>query len=228
MSDQLPAHPLADFAKTANQHRRPQSRVEGGFLSFNGKTGEWLLGQEETEVNGEFAVVNSASMQHGYIRWGTTPPAKAFSAVNQPYPEKPEPAEGLDYNNNPKTFHGEEARQFSGRFNDKDLAQFMFNTSSMGGVENVDKLFDEIIRKAGDGTAYCFPEISLTSEWYKRSPGKVYKPVFKIVHWCDMNGNRESAKKAKLDAPQREPAAPDEDEDEDAKPTRRRRRVVND
>lgn len=211
-------NPLAKFADDAMQHRRPQSRVEGGYLSFNGKTGEWTMGLEETDVAGEEVLIASQTMQHGYIRWGTKPPAKEFATVNQPYPEAPAPVEGTDYEGRPKTFHGEEARQFTGKFLDEDLGQFVFNTSSMGGVENIDKLFDAIILKSGDGTPFCYPVCRLENEWYKRSTGKIYKPVFEIAHWADINGNQENAKIAAQDAEE------DDQEDADASPRRRRRR----
>lgn len=213
----LPANPLADFAAQAKQYRRPASRAEGGYLKFNGKTGGWTMGQEEINVDGEKALIISDLMEHGYIRWGEVPPAKAFAKLNQPYPEKPEPVEGKDYEGRPKTFYAEEARQLSGKFTDDDLGQFIFNVSSMGGVENVDKLFDAIITKAQDGTPYCYPMVKLSNEWYKRTTGKVFKPVFEIIGWHDVNGNTETAKVT-------HDAQPEEPEyDEDAPPRRRRR-----
>lgn len=218
MSDQLPANPLQDFAKGAAQHRRPQSRIEGGFLSFNGKTGQWSMGQEEIPVDGEQVLVNSTALEHGYMRWGEVPPAKVWAKINQPYPEPPAPIEGVDPEGNTKTFNAVEARQFAGRFEDDDLGQFIFNTSSMGGVENVDKLFDEIIIKAQAQTPYVFPMVKLTNEWYKRATGKVFKPVWEITGWYDMDGNPETAKIAKQEAPE-EP----EDDEEPARPRRRRR-----
>lgn len=226
MSQELSANPLADFVKSAKTHRRPQSRVEGGFLSFNGKTGAWAMGQEEQDATNAEAIINSATMQHGYVRWGTKPPEKAFSLIFQPYPDKPNSVEGTDYEGRPKTFNAEEARQVTGKFidDDKDLGQFIFNTSSMGGVENMDKLFDEIVLKAQDGTAFVFPVIVLDNEWYKRSTGKVFKPVFEVVRWCDEDGNVENAKlKAPEAAHDDEPEAEPEPVEEPPKRRRRRR-----
>jgi hypothetical protein len=220
--DNLPASPLADFAKQARQHRRPQSRAEGGYLKFNGKTGEWTMGQEEVDVAGEQALIMSDMMEHGYVRWGEIPPAKAFARLNQPYPEKPEPVDGTDYEGKPKTFHAEEARQLTGKFMDDELGQFVFNVSSQGGVENVDVLFDAIIAKVTEGGEYVYPKVKLANEWYKRSTGKVYKPVFEIVGWCNIDGELETERKRlkNEDVEDDEPQQPDE------APRRKRRRVA--
>ena len=217
MSDQLPANPMADFASRAATHRQPSTHIEGGFLKFNGKTGEWCIGMEETPVKGEEVIIASPTMMHGYMRWGEVPPAKAFASVAQPYPEKPEPMDGVDYDGKPCTFHAKEARQMTGKFLADDLDQFIFNTDSMGGVERMDQLFDKIILKAGDGTPFCFPVVTLENDWYKRSTGKVFKPVFNIVRWCDKDGKVETARKQKIEAPV-------EEEEEAPEPTTRRRR----
>lgn len=224
MTDQLPANPLARHVDEAQQHRRPQSRANGAFLKFNGKTGQWTLGQEETDVAGAQVLINATKIQHGYVRWGEIPPAKAFTPDWTPYPEKPEPLDGTDYEGNPKTFHAEEARQFEGAFigDDADLGQFIFNTSSMAGVENTDVLYDQMYMQARENPEYVYPLVTLENEWYKRSTGKVYKPVFKIVAWCDVNGKPQS-QAAKLED---KAEVPEDDEPEEQPPRRRRRRTA--
>lgn len=221
MTDQLPSNPLARHVDEAQQHRRPQSRANGAFLKFNGKTGDWSLGQEETDVAGAQVLINATKIQHGYVRWGEIPPAKAFTPDWTPYPAKPEPLDGEDYEGKPKTFHAEEARQFEGAFfgDDADLGQFIFNTSSMAGVENTDALYDQMYMQARENPEYVYPLVTLENEWYKRSTGKVYKPVFKIVAWCDVNGKPQS-QAAKLEADDE----PEEEQPEEEQPPRRRRR----
>lgn len=213
MSDQLPANPMADFATRATEHRRPVQRLDGGFLRFNGKSGQWSMGQEEVPVDGEEVIINSPSMMHGYQRWGEVPPAKAFTSVAQPLPAAPEPIDGVDQDGRECTFTARDARQVGGKFVEEDLGQFIFNTDSMGGVERMDELFDAIITKSQDGTPYCFPLVTLESDFYKRSTGKVYKPIFKIVSWCDMDGKPEKVTQKLVDDTPAEEA-----------PTRRRRR----
>jgi hypothetical protein len=220
MTDQLPTHPLAEFVNPVTNYRRRALTNASSYLSMNGKTGKWTVGQEETDVNKAQAIINSRHMEHGYIRWGELKPAKAFASINKPYPPKPDSIEGFDHDGNPKIFNADDARQITGQFTEADLGGFVFNTSSMGGVENVDKLFDAIILKGGDGTDFCFPMVELDNEWYKRKTGKVYKPVFKILHWCDEDGTPESAKTARVAK-----ESPPEPEQDDAEPRRRVRRT---
>lgn len=233
MTDNLPSNPLARHADEAQRYRRPQSRVEGQYLKFNGKTGQWLFGAEEDEVTGSQALINAAKIQHGYIRWGEIPPAKAFTPDWTPYPEKPEPLDGEDMDGNPKTFYAEEARQLEGAFmgDDEDLGQFIFNTSSMGGVEKTDELFDKLYIQAREYPEYTYPVVELTSEFYKRSTGKVYKPVFKVLQWCDTNGKpmtqakKLADKTSESESDDYEMEEPEQSKEEDT-PRRRRRRAV--
>jgi hypothetical protein len=223
MTDNLPANPMAKFVDKAKVNRRPASRVEGGFLKFNGKSGNWAFGQEETDVTGSEVLIASHTMQHGYVRWGEVPPAKAFASVSDELPDKPESVDGVDQDGRAKTFYAEDARMFSGGFTgeDADLGMFVFNTSSMGGVENVDKLYDMILVQAQANAEFCYPLVKLSDEWYKRSTGKVYKPVFTLVHWCDVNGEPMSAT---LAAPDKADATDADADDDDAPPPPRRRR----
>lgn len=224
MSENLPSNPLARFADEAQQYRRPQSGTAGGYLKFNGKTGQWMFGTEETAVDGCEVLVNANKIQHGYIRWGELPPEKAFTPDWTPYPDRPESIEGTDMDGKPKTFKAEEARQFEGAFTgeDDDLGQFIFNSSSMAGVENTDKLYDKMYAQAREHPEYVYPLVRLENEFYKRSTGKVFKPVFTVVAWCDVNGKPMTEADKKLEEPAPEKEAP-EKEDE-TPPTRRRRR----
>jgi len=217
MSNQLPANPLDGFTTQARINRQPRSHTGGSFLKFNGKTGGYTIGAEELNVDGEQCLIFSPSMMHGYVRWGEKPPAKAYSSIAAPLPEKPEPVQGLDYDDRPKTFKAEDARQFQGKFIDEDLGQFVFETNSMGGVEMVDELFDAILARA-EVSHYCFPLVQLDDTFYKRSTGKVYKPVFNIIEWRDQNGEAE-------DGPKKVEAKVDEAKQEEEETVTRRRKV---
>jgi hypothetical protein len=216
----IPNNQISDFVSRAKAHRRPQTRVEGGFLKFNGKSGEWTMGQDEETVTNASVLLIVNGTQHGYIRWGESPPAKVFTSIMDELPQKPEPIDGVDQDGKEKTFYAQDARLIAGTFmgENDDLGQFVFTTSSMGGVENMDKEIDAIITKASDGTEFFYPLVKLTSEWYKRSTGKVYKPVFELTAWCDQNGAAET--EAKLEHYDAEP----EVEAEEEAPSRRRSR----
>lgn len=219
MTENLPANPMAKFAAKAEQHRRPKTNLQGGYLNFCGKSGRWTMGQKGEACDGALALVLSDSIQHGFIRWGTKPPDKVFSSVANPLPDAPTPHEGVDDQGRPRTYNAQDARLFMGKFTgeDDDLGQFIFNSSSMGGVERTDELYDAIIAKSQD-SEYCYPLIELRGDYYTRSTGKVYKPIFKVVQWCNVEGEAETLDKVeKLDEPEPEAEAP---------PARRRRRKV--
>ena len=81
MTDQLPANPMDDFLARAKKHRKPVARVDGAFLKFDGKAGRWELGQEGTDVSNDLVLINSASLKHGFIRWGSNPPLKVWASL---------------------------------------------------------------------------------------------------------------------------------------------------
>jgi hypothetical protein len=225
MTEQLPSNSVKSFVEGAKKHRRPQSGAKGGFLQFNGKSGEWTFGQEEVSVTGESVLVLAESAQHGFIQWGVKPPEKVFASIQDPVPAAPDSVEGPDRDTGEMvTYYPQDARQFMGAFFDEDLGQFQFSTSSMGGVENVDSLFDAIVEKAATGSEFYYPEVELANEFYKRSTGKVFKPVFDIVRWCDVNGNPEDGGKSKKSLPPKQERE-DSGEEEEAQPKRRRRRA---
>ena len=221
MSDQLPATTNEAFAEAAAKHHVPATRNEGGFLQFNGKSGDWSFGTDDEPVDGCEAILMSKLIEQGWIRWGTKPPLKVFSLVTAgAYPTAPQSVEGVDQDGRPCTHVAQAARQFMGKFvgEVEALGQFIFNTSSMGGVENTSALYSAIIMKAAD-SPYFFPRVKFGEESYKRSTGKVYKPVFEIVGWHDVDGNAEGAAPKKLESKGTEDAG-----EEDAPPARKRRR----
>lgn len=225
MGNQLPAN-VGDFVKKAQQHRRSAAFGSGdkAFLKFSGKSGEWLLGKEEDDVKNEIAVINVLATQHGFVRWGEKPPAKVFTPITQPLPTPPENIDGTDPNTgHPRTFTPQDARKLEGKFMDDELGEFIFDTNSMGGVERVDELIDEVMARAGSGSAYIFPKVNLTGDFYKRPDGKVHKPIFEIEAWCNMEGVEEGEPVPELE--QQDEPEPKQDEPEpEAKPARRRRR----
>lgn len=211
----LPAQ-VTNFISGARKNRQPASTGDSAFLKFSGKTGEYVLGRDEIDVDGEIAIINTLSLSHGYVRWGEKPPAKVFVSISQELPTPPAPFEGVDENGRPKTYMPTDARHLTGRFIDDNLGDFSFECNSMGGVERVDELYDAILDRAEAGTEYIFPMVKLANDFYKRETGKVYKPIFDIVGWANKDGEEEGkkAEPKKVEAPEPEPEPP----------TRRRRR----
>ena len=198
MTNQMPAQ-VSNFVRAAQANRQSAAfNGDKGFLKFSGKTGEWSYGRDETAVEGEIVIINILATQHGFVRWGENPPAKAMSPVTQPLPQAPEALRGVDpYTGGAKTYEPQAARKLEGRFLADDLGEFVFETNSMGGVERVDSLLDAVFERAASGTEYVFPKIVLARDFYKRPDGKVFKPMFEVQAWCDVNGAEEGAKATK-------------------------------
>ena len=87
----------------------------------------------------------------------------------------------------------------------------------MGGVERVDELLNQVMAKAA-GSTYFFPVVKLAHDFYNRNTGKVYKPVFEIVEWRNVEGDLEGEAPKQVAAPKTrtKKAAPVEAVEEEA------------
>lgn len=194
---------LTNSLAQVKENFKPETgAVEGGFLTFSGKTGDWFFGQTEEEAEGFEAIINVAMLQHGWMRWGTNPPAKAYASISQPLPIAPAPV--IDDQGKERT--AQKARCLSGVFIGGSTEAFQFEVSSMGGVENVDKLISAVIARASAGEELLYPVVRLNTEHYKSQHGRIYKPVFEIIDWTDENGSTLGDAPLELEEPEDEPA----------------------
>ena len=181
------------------------------FLKIDFESGEWLLGQDAEIVTDEEILVNTTTIQHGWILWSGGRPNKSFVGFTQPLPQ-PMEAIGDDYPS--------EARSFQGALID-DGEPLAFDTNSYGGRKGIDVLLGKIKAHSAEGSTFLYPRVKLTSESYanKKRGGKLtFNPVFEIVAWCDNDGNEEGEAPAQV-------AAPSETEAEaPAEPKKRQRR----
>ena len=181
------------------------------FLKMDFESGEWLLGQDAELVTDELILVNTTTIQHGFILWSGGRPNKSFVGFTQPLPQ-PMEAIGEDYPS--------EARSFQGALVD-DGEPLAFDTNSYGGRKGIDVLLGKIKAHSAEGSKHLFPKVKLTSESYanKKRGGKLtYNPVFEIVAWCDNDGNEEGEAPAQVeDKSETEAEAP-------AEPKKRQRR----
>jgi hypothetical protein len=181
------------------------------FLKIDFESGEWLLGQDAELVTDELILVNTTTIQHGFILWSGGRPNKSFVGFTQPLPQ-PMEAIGEDYPS--------EARSFQGALVD-DGEPLAFDTNSYGGRKGIDVLLGKIKAHSAEGSKHLFPKVKLTSESYanKKRGGKLtYNPVFEIVAWCDNDGNEEGEAPAQVeDKSETEAEAP-------AEPKKRQRR----
>ena len=172
------------------------------------------LAQSQAEiVTNDEVLVNTTTIQHGWILWSGGRPQKSFVGFQQPLPTQMEPI-GEDYPS--------EARSFQGALID-DGEPLAFDTNSYGGRKGIDVMLGKIKAHSAEGSQYLFPRVKLTSENYanKKRGGKLtYNPVFEIMAWCDNDGNEEPAANANAQVE-------DKSEDKEApaeEPKRRQRR----
>jgi hypothetical protein len=162
-------------------------------------------------VTDELILVNTPTIQHGWILWSGGRPNKSFVGFTQPLPQ---PMESIGDD------HPSEARSFQGALID-DQTQLAYDTNSYGGRKGIDVLLGKIKAHSAEGSKHLFPKVKLTSESYanKKRGGKLtYNPVFEIVAWCDTEGNEEGEAPAQVAAPtETEAEAP-------AEPKKRQRR----
>jgi hypothetical protein len=181
------------------------------FLKIDFESGEWLLGQDSDIVTDEEILVNTPSIQHGWILWSGGRPNKSFVGFTQPLPQ-PMDSIGDDFPS--------EARSFQGALVD-DGEPLAYDTNSYGGRKGIDVLLGKIKAHSAEGSKFLFPKVKLASESYanKKRGGKLtFNPVFQIVAWCDNDGNEEGEAPAQVEAqPEPEAEAP-------AEPKKRQRR----
>ena len=181
------------------------------FLKMDFESGEWLLGQDGDIVTNEEVLINTTTIQHGWILWSGGRPNKAFVGFTQPLPQ-PMEAIGDDYPS--------EARSLQGALVD-DGEMLAFDTNSYGGRKGVDVLLGKIKAHSAEGSQFLYPKVKLTSESYanKKRGGKLtYNPMFEIAAWCDSEGNEEGEPVEQI------AAQPEEAEAEAEAPKKRQRR----
>jgi hypothetical protein len=189
-------------ALAQSQVQETQGLAGFSFLKIDFESGDWLLGQDAEIVTNDEVLVNTTTIQHGWILWSGGRPQKSFVGFQQPLPTQMEPI-GEDYPS--------EARSFQGALID-DGEPLAFDTNSYGGRKGIDVMLGKIKAHSAEGSQYLFPRVKLTSENYanKKRGGKLtYNPVFEIMAWCDNDGNEEPAqvedKSEDKEAPAEEP-----------------------
>jgi|TARA_R110000803_G_scaffold34015_6_gene74435 hypothetical protein len=184
------------------------------FMRIDFETGEWSIGQDGDIITNEEILVNTTTIQHGWILWSGGRPEKLMVGFTQELPV-PMASIGDDYPS--------EGRSFQAAIVD-DGEMIAFDTNSYGGRKGVDVLLGKIKAHAAEGSQHLYPRVKLTSESYanKKRGGKLtYNPTFEIVAWCDEAGVEEGKKAAQVEDQSEEVA---EEETVEEAPTRQRRK----
>jgi|DEB19_MinimDraft_3_1074340.scaffolds.fasta_scaffold85784_1 hypothetical protein len=213
-----PSTALADRLRTTVAPQTPGDQAGKVYLRFDFQTGKWTCGKEQHDVTDVEALINTASIGHGWTMWVAGTPKKVMAPFDQPIPQAM-PPEGQVF--------PQEARVLSGAFIDEDGGEFIYETNSLGGRNGVDAIIKQVIIRAQQGQeTFLYPVVLLTSSSYThKTHGRIiHTPVFSVVDWADINGVREG--QAMLSVDDSDESAEDLGQAQDEALSRRRRRTA--
>ena len=150
------------------------------------KTGHWVYGADQTEVEGDTRwVVNPFSFVHGYIAWGDGEVlGEKMESIMEPLPELPPAPAGAKKGWEPQI--GMALECLTGP--DAGM-KCRFTTTSVGGKRSVQELGALIAEQVDKDPVNVYPVVSLGKEHYQhKSYGRIFTPVFNIVEWIAAKG----------------------------------------
>jgi hypothetical protein len=177
-----------------------------------GKSGEWVYGADETEIDPNSAfVIDPDSYAQGFIAWGDGELLDEKMAV-----AGAPPVTRADLPNVGAKWDDQVAFALKGVEGKEDGMQFLYKVSSRGGKAAVAKLLSQIIERGQAGEMAICPVVLLETTSYKHKKfGKIFTPVLTVDEWVDLPAKGEQP--APAPEPEPEPAP------EPVKPTRKRR-----
>ena len=168
------------------------------------KTGHWVFGADQTEVEDDSTwAINPFSFVHGFIAWGDGEVlGEKMVPVAEPLPEV-DPAPPQAKNGWQKQV-GLSLKCVSGE--DEGL-ECRYATTSVGGVRSVQALAVAIATQVEKDATKPVPVVQLKKDSYNhKSYGKIFTPVFKIIEWVSMDGNKADQAPAEQAAVEEAPA----------------------
>jgi hypothetical protein len=203
--------PAVSSLSTALRSLEKEVGPAGVVLLKMDKTGHWVFGADQTEVEEESIwAVNPFSFVHGSIAWGDGEVlAEKMVPVSQPLPELDAAPPGAK--RGWETQIGMSLKCLNG---EDEGMEARFATTSVGGKRSVQTLALAIAAQVEKDQSKPVPVVRLKKDHYThKSYGKIFTPIFEIVEWVSMEGKVEQA-------PAEAPAAAEE------APLRRRRRAA--
>jgi len=205
---------LAAAIKDAGYQPSTSSGGDELFCKFDYKTGDFLLGRDAENIVEEVVTIHTDSIAHGWVCWSGGKPTKTLVNFTQPLPNQPAPIGDDGF---------VEARAIM--FATDDGIQAILEGNSYGIRKGIDDLMMSIKQQAmvAENANYLYPQVELGSNSYKHSAGNIiHNPVFKVVNWCDVEGNIQGETK-KIEAQAEEPVV---EKEAAAAPKRRRRKAA--
>jgi hypothetical protein len=158
--------------------------VGKSYLRFL-KDGSWVYGQASDEIkDGARWAINIMTLSHGWACWeDSVKIGEVMASMLKPMPLCPDPINGVPY----KEQRGFELRGVGG---DSDGVELIHQMTSLGGLRAIDGLLAEIHKQLRHDPAHPCPLVVLETDSYNNKKyGLTYTPIYRIVGWCDMDGN---------------------------------------
>jgi hypothetical protein len=170
----------------------------------------WVYGQDAIELEeGDYIAANPFSFEHGFISWNTKK-NEIMGEMMVPINHAPPNRDNLINTG----FEWDEQLKFKAKIVRGDEhsigVDLVFKTNSHGGKEAIRNLARLIVSCMGQNPEHFVPIVSLNhTHYYHKSWKKyIYKPVFNIVGWMDLDGNEaeDAPKTEKAPAKNKAPA----------------------
>jgi hypothetical protein len=180
---------VATVASLSTALRAIQTEVgdQSAILKMD-RVGTWIFGADATEVEEDSLwAANPFSFIHGYIAWGEGEVlSEKLVPITSPLPEVDEPPPGAK--KGWEKIIGLSLACISGA--DKGL-NVRFSTTSVGGKRAVQALAAAIAKQVDEDPNAPVPVVKLEKDHYQhKSYGKIFVPVFNIVDWTSMDGEK--------------------------------------
>ena len=169
------------------------------FKADMGEHGTWTVGQELKSVQGQQGLFLAHSIKRGYCAFekrekGDNRPPKFLGEVLEPlFGDRKADASEVS---GPEA---EVSRKSTVQVYLPELnMQTLFRSGTRGSEDAIDSLAGQIIARMRAGErVYLHPLVRFDQSSYKHPTwGRQNKPIFEIVAWCDVAGNREPEKEA--------------------------------
>jgi hypothetical protein len=207
---------LPSVTSLASALRRVQTDTgfEGGALLRMDKTGCWVFGSDQTEVEEDSQwAVNPFSFIHGWIAWGEGEVlGEAMASITEPLPALAEAPAGAK-----KGWEKQVGMSLKCMSGEDEGIDVRYTVTSVGGKKAVQALAVAIATQVEADEKKPVPVVTLGTDSYKhKTYGKIFTPEFNVVKWIGMDGPEAEAEEA------------EEAESEVEEPRRRRRRASAD
>jgi hypothetical protein len=183
--------PAVSTLSTALRALETEVGPAGSVILKMDKTGHWVFGADQTEVEAESTwAINPFSFLHGYIAWGDGEVlGEKMAPVTDPLPEI-DVAPGGAKNGWQKQV-GMSLKCVSGE--DQGM-EARYTVTSVGGKAAVNTLAVAIAQQVEKDQSKPVPIVRLKKDHYQhKSYGRIFTPVFVIVEWVGMDGERDEA-----------------------------------